>query len=438
MADSLAQALLALPIQPVETPYGITALNISKNIPNMIDPYGNPWGNLAIGLGSVLTSALLGYQARQQALEENATLQPLITQALQANSMEQLDTLLQQEGANRLAPVATQLKLALLERGQEAQEAQNKLQQQLQLELIRQGYVPESMKSQFPEAASGALSPMDRKELAIYQQKLQMQQSLLGGGADAGSKKIAEMRALTAFLGTPEGEQALAAQSQLTKATSPLLMSQADLDERQQRNFEFGLRKKAFEEELQRLNPEVSAAIRNETTEAIAIGNQARQLADKIRTKIGSYPELKLAQRFSTAGAGLREELSDLQDLVLRVRTGAAAPLLEQYKIGSILTGTFEAGPETASALLDKFASRSFEVSADRLAGATINPSSLVDLARNASRSNTIVPLQPQQFELPALREKPKDVAAPVSTPFAYTREELLAELARRKQNVNK
>lgn len=142
MADSLAQALLALPIQPVETPYGITALNISKNIPNMIDPYGNPWGNLAIGLGSVLTSALLGYQARQQALEENATLGPLITAGLKAKTAEELDTLIAQPGNERLGRVGTELKLRLLENEMLQKQNEEKLKQQLLLERVRSGYIP--------------------------------------------------------------------------------------------------------------------------------------------------------------------------------------------------------------------------------------------------------------------------------------------------------
>lgn len=142
MADSLAQALLALPIRPIETPYGAAANVISTNIPNMIDPYGNPWGNLAIGLGSVLSTALLGYQARQQALEENATLAPLITAGLKAQTADELDALIAQPGNERLGQVGTQLKLRLLENQLLEKQNEEKLKQQLLLERVRSGYIP--------------------------------------------------------------------------------------------------------------------------------------------------------------------------------------------------------------------------------------------------------------------------------------------------------
>ena len=142
MADTLLQALLNLNRSPIETPYGVGALTVTQNLPNMIDPYGNPWANLGIGLGGVLTAALLGYQARQEAMSENLAMQPYITKALEAGSMQELDQLLQQPGAERLGNVGTQLKLRLLENQLDAAAEKRKFEQQLLLERVKNNVVP--------------------------------------------------------------------------------------------------------------------------------------------------------------------------------------------------------------------------------------------------------------------------------------------------------
>ncbi|MGL5336068.1 MAG: hypothetical protein ACRC9R_07990 [Enterovibrio sp.] len=158
MADALALALANLKTKPVDTPYGIGALTIAQNIPNMIDPYGNPWSNLAIGAGSVLTSALLGYQAREQAREENLEMQPFITSGLSATTAEEIDALLKQPGGERFGDVATQLKIALAARAIEQGEAKNKLKEALSLEMIRQGYMPDEVGGWQPFAGSTTLT----------------------------------------------------------------------------------------------------------------------------------------------------------------------------------------------------------------------------------------------------------------------------------------
>ena len=93
-------------------------------------------------LGSVLTTALLGYQARQQALEDQAMMQPLITAGLKAKTAEELDALIAQPGNERLGRVGTELKLRLLENEMLQKQNEEKLKQQLLLERVRSGYIP--------------------------------------------------------------------------------------------------------------------------------------------------------------------------------------------------------------------------------------------------------------------------------------------------------
>jgi hypothetical protein len=150
--------------------------------------------------------------------------------------------------------------------------------------------------------------------------------------------------------------------------------------------------------QLERENPKISAGVTAETSEAIAIANQVHELASRIQNKIDSFPELKLAKSFTSAGDGLREEFKDIGDMILRVRTGAAAPLMEQENLLSIIQGTGETGPEQAVNLLREFSKRAYNVSANRLAAASQNPLTLIEKLRTAADTNMPVELNVNSF----------------------------------------
>jgi hypothetical protein len=154
--DALTAALLGLNTSAADTPYGLGALTVAQTTPQMMDPYGSWQRNLAVGLGGTLVTALLGYQARQQALEQNLALQPYITRALKAPSMEALDVIMAEEGGAPLRSIGAQLKTNLLEQQAVRAKREADLRDVLTLEAAKEGYIPKGYESLFnvPSAAT--------------------------------------------------------------------------------------------------------------------------------------------------------------------------------------------------------------------------------------------------------------------------------------------
>lgn len=178
MADqTLEEALLGLYTQPAGTPYGLAAMSLAQTAPKLINPYGSWQSNLAVGLGSILAASLLGYQAKQDAMEENAALQPLITKALQTQSLGDIDALLATPEGQMLGPVGTKLKMSLLEKQAEQATQQRKLSDAVMLQMIEQGYLPESMQKLYPDYAAGELTPLEQKQIRIEGLKAQARES---------------------------------------------------------------------------------------------------------------------------------------------------------------------------------------------------------------------------------------------------------------------
>jgi hypothetical protein len=175
--DALTAALLGLNTSAADTPYGLGALTVAQTTPQMMDPYGSWQRNLAVGLGGTLVTALLGYQARQQALEQNLALQPYITRALKAPSMEALDVIMAEEGGAPLRSIGAQLKMNLLENQAAAAKRQAELKDALTIEAVKEGYVPKGFESLFP-APTGAISTdgvmRTPKEAREYAQKQEL------------------------------------------------------------------------------------------------------------------------------------------------------------------------------------------------------------------------------------------------------------------------
>lgn len=98
MADTnLGAALMGLNVPATENPWGIGASTLGTIAPNLINPQGRVGTNLGIGLGSILLTALLGYQARQTAAEESLTTNKLAQQMMNLQTPEERTSFIEQQ-----------------------------------------------------------------------------------------------------------------------------------------------------------------------------------------------------------------------------------------------------------------------------------------------------------------------------------------------------
>lgn len=175
MTNTLAQSLSGLNVAPGDTPWGIGAMTLAQSSPLLLNPYSSWQKNLAIGLGANLIAGLLGYQARQSAMQQNLALQPYITQALKAPTMESLDQILAQEDAAPLRSLGAQLKINLLENQAAAEKRKQDLRDALLVAGIKEGYIPKSLEGEFGTTGLDAegLTPRQRQELNLFEKKEQ-------------------------------------------------------------------------------------------------------------------------------------------------------------------------------------------------------------------------------------------------------------------------
>jgi hypothetical protein len=167
MADtSLRDALSGLNVPAAENYWGIGATTLGEIAPKLINPYGKVGTNLGIGLGSVLLTALLGYQARQTAAEESITTNKLANELMSLNTPEQRLARIEQakgEMPARLTSRVLEFNTAL--QGQEKLNA---------LEVARQKALEEAK-------LEVEMSPLGEKLFNRQLEKLREQQSLIGG-----------------------------------------------------------------------------------------------------------------------------------------------------------------------------------------------------------------------------------------------------------------
>lgn len=180
MADTLTQALTGLNVAPSETPWGIGAMSLAQSSPLLMNPYSSWQQNLAVGLGANLVAGLLGYQAKQSAMEQNLALQPYITQALKAPNMESLDTILAQEDAAPLRGLGAQLKMNILQNQAAAAERQQNLRDSLLVAGIKEGYIPKSLQAEYGAAGLGGqgLTPRRQQDLDLYERQQKIKQEI--------------------------------------------------------------------------------------------------------------------------------------------------------------------------------------------------------------------------------------------------------------------
>jgi hypothetical protein len=447
---TLAEALQGLNYTGADTGYGIAAQTLGQVAPSLINPYGSTGQAIGIGLGSVLLQSLLGYQARQQASRDTLELNTLANQMNRFTTPEArtefIGTVSDPMNQSRLSTLATALTTQEMETKRKLDEAVGL--ETGKMKALQEFYAsPEGAKvrefelQKIREEGAARRTPLDDylareeakkdRELAVEREKqtgrldltnlrnksksgLQEDQQAwkteqqriqndfvaaqnkfkLEYGAEMAIKKEADIAAQVKAR-IDAGEDPELARAQVLQASKAEIEKQAE-DKRQTNRLaleEIKQQNKIFAKQLELENPEVPAATRNETSEAFAVANLARKIATRVNEKISNYPEYKLAKTFSTAGDGLREEFKDLEDLVQRVRTGAAAPILEQENLREIISGTPEVGPETAIMLLNKFADRTYSISADRLAAASTKPSDLIRMAREAVGTSNILSL---------------------------------------------
>lgn len=164
--NSLLTALQGLNVTGADTPWGIGAMGLAQSTPLLMNPYASWQKNLLIGLGGNLVTALLGYQAKQSAMEQNLALQPYITQALKAPSMEALDTIMAQEDAAPLRSIGTQLKMNLLENQAAAAKRKADLEDAVKLSLAKEyGIIPNELTGSITMPAPGTLSYKDLQDI---------------------------------------------------------------------------------------------------------------------------------------------------------------------------------------------------------------------------------------------------------------------------------
>lgn len=393
---TLEEALYGLNFTPAEDPYGIAATQVGQLGPKLINPYGSTGQAVGIGLGTILLQSLLGYQARQESARSTLELNTL------ANQMQELTTpKARTEFITGVEDPIYQSRLSTLASALTAQERARKAKAAETLLGLETG-----AQFQMSDLGKSLADEMNRRKA---------------------EGELAALRTEGDFLQSEEGKKYLEGLRQKSLAQAAGVsdrqrrQNEAMLD-RMQKADELNKENKIFTKTLDLNNPEVPATVRAETGEAFAVANAAKRLAARIKNKIDTFAELKAARTFSSAGDGLGEEIADLNDLVIRVRTGAAASLFETNNVDKILMGSFEAGPETAVSLLNQFANRSYLLGSDRLSAGTKSPSQLAAEARKAAESNTMLNLLPQtSVTEPGEDEIIAGSAGPAVTPTSVT-----------------
>jgi len=163
MADNdLLGQLLGVNYKPVETPFGIGAQSLASALPSLVNPTGSTSGNLARVLGGGLLAGLLGYQARQQAAERNRALQPILTEALTAQTPAEISAIAGRPEAERISPLLQSLQLRMTDRQAKEQEQQQAFENQLKLKAVEQGIIPTGYESMFGRTGD---QPLTSKQL---------------------------------------------------------------------------------------------------------------------------------------------------------------------------------------------------------------------------------------------------------------------------------
>jgi len=316
MADPLAEALAGLRVSPAENPYGIASMGLASAAPNLITPYTSPGAAVGIGLGSVLLQSLLGYQARQSALQDTIQANSLANQMLKMQTPEERTSFL---GGLDVSP-----------------------------------------------DIGGRLSTLS---LALSQQE-QARRA-------AQAEKLAELTTAGEFqlgeLGTKLYERDIAKEVARQSAITGGYKTRQELEDEL-------LRGRALQrKQLGLEDVNVPNAVFTRALEKNASADLAIDVASTI-DQYKSIPEFAAAKSISAFGDDqLKSRLRNLATVVLQSRSGLAATDKERENLNKILTGDFTAvAPDTVSGLLKRFAKDEKEVAAGTVAAGTQRPQDFV------------------------------------------------------------
>ena len=336
MADGLAEALAGLRVSPAENPYGIASMGLASAAPNLITPYTSPGAAVGIGLGSVLLQSLLGYQARQSALQDTIQANSLANQMLKMQTPEERTSFL---GGLDVSP-----------------------------------------------DIGGRLSTLS---LALSQQE-QARRA-------AQAEKLAELTTAGEFqlgeLGTKLYERDIAKEVARQSAITGGYKTRQELEDEL-------LRGRALQrKQLGLEDVNVPNAVFTRALEKNASADLAIDVASTI-DQYKSIPEFAAAKSISAFGDDqLKSRLRNLATVVLQSRSGLAATDKERENLNKILTGDFTAvAPETVSGLLKRFAKDEREVAAGTVAAGTQRPQDFVSevlAAAQEGRKSAFAPRTP-------------------------------------------
>jgi len=131
--ETLQDSLSGLRFSGADNAYGLGASSLASSLPALINPRSSVGRNLAIGLGGTLLTALLGYQARQQASEDTIATMGYGNQILGAASPEEQFAI-----ATAVEDTQQKAKLLTLVNALKTNETVNKLNNQVkQADMLR-------------------------------------------------------------------------------------------------------------------------------------------------------------------------------------------------------------------------------------------------------------------------------------------------------------
>ena len=131
--ETLQDSLSGLQFSGADNSWGLGASALASSLPALINPRSSVGRNIAIGLGGTLLTALLGYQARQQASEDTIATMGYGNQILGAASPEEQFAI-----ATAVEDTQQKAKLLTLVNALKTNETVNKLNNQVkQADMIR-------------------------------------------------------------------------------------------------------------------------------------------------------------------------------------------------------------------------------------------------------------------------------------------------------------
>jgi len=353
-----------------DTLAGSLGAGLGAATPTMISPYASTGTAIGVGLGSILLQSLLGYQARQQAAERTLELNRLSTSLLGMKDAQERSDFIGTLGdtdplvlgrlgslSGALAGQEIQQQRALdLERSKKMLgldiELSPKAQQLADLDLGREiakiKARTDGFRSRLGSVLSGPTNEMQQFINTYFDPKISV-------------KARTDLQFLTKeqIEAVKSGELSPSEAMQIARRKS----NKEERYEMQRQRKEFEDYKIFLKQNFKTVDPTTLRKIGDEA----GVHDRALNAADRILSITKGRGDL-LFEKIFTTETGLREELAALADRLLRTRSGAAAPVVEQDRLRQISEGRFYASPQETANLLRRMAQR---MAGDMVARAT-------------------------------------------------------------------